>query len=420
MTSARLKKSTLIFFCKTLLIVLVVFESDKFISHIAGVDPVISAWLFAAFMSTCLILALCKSIISRNGFQLFFYAPSIVFLCVIVVSFMSAQFIFPKPMGHWLPSLYPFTLIFSFYFLYLLKASPKEAASALVATAIIVTLLLLLDLLIGFEYFDAYTRRSVFDAYQRRVVILKNEVVLGILIALAYLLTEKISRRKTVALSIAVFTMLLTQVAVMESRLALFSIMVGSAAILYLNRRIKKVYIFSLAGLIFTLTYTPFILDDIIELYGRATNYDANISIRFDTVKYLMGIYEQSHGWGVGMMSPTGGINNVLFSDQRYNFVDGGAFASIAQFGIAGLIIWLYFTIKSLKIFKSKLEHSPKEKYIPAGCFGFLIGFTINPLPLNFFLQPWTVFVGGIIIYYAWLYKHRKNKQLTPDGHSGS
>lgn len=403
MNEIRLKKSVLIGYLKIFLITVIIIESDGFITHMMGLDRILAAWSFAGLMTCCSILAICAWFLSNKKTGLLFFLPLIAFVCVFIVSAGSALFIFPKRMADWLPSLYPFTLIFFFYFLYLVRATARDVAVSFTFVAVIISLILFLDQLIGFTVLDSYKRMSSFDIYSRRIVILKNEVVLGLMFLFAYTASSLKVRYKEALLFGLFGLMLYLQVTIMESRLAVSAVIVGCGVILYFNRKMRKTHAFAFVGMVVAIATVPLWLDAAAGIAHKATNYDANIGVRFETISFMFDLYKRSYGWGVGMMSPTGTENNVLSVISGYNFADGGAFATIFQFGLGGLIIWVGYTVLILKIFKDRFESVTTERYIPLACFAFLLGFTLNPLPLNFFLQPWTILVGGALVYFAWL-----------------
>lgn len=409
MSKIRLKKSSLLGILKICLITLIILESDGLITQIIGVDRILAAWSFAGFMSSCAILAISLRLLLGKRFNLLFSLPYIAFLCAFLVSAGSALFIFPKGIYDWLPSLYMFTLVFSFYFLYLTGATARDVAISFFLAALIVSLLLFMDQLMGLTVLDFYKRASSFDIYSRRIVILKNEVVLGIMFLFAYIFSRPKIRNKEIMLLALLGFLLYVQITVMESRLAATSIAVGFGTIIYLNRQMKKTYSYLFAASLAIIATLPLWIDSFFSTAKKAIDYDSNISIRFETINFMYELYKKSYGWGVGMMSSTGTENNVLFSDFRYNFIDGGALATIFQFGLSGLIVWLSYTALLLRIFKKAHNHLTSDRNIPLACFAFLVGFTFNPLPLNFFLGPTTMFIGGALLYFAWLYAVRRS-----------
>lgn len=393
---------------KILAIILVIIESSHLISLYTGFNTELAntGYLFSAFLLATFACSIFLILINnRSNENIVFYYPLLIFITIFIVSMVSATFLFPKPIFDWLPSLYAFLPIFSFYFLYLIKATAKDIAKAFILIAILVTALLILDGIARIEVLDHYARLSIFDKYNRRIVILKNEVILGIIMLASLLISKKLSTIKTI-LSFAILAVcLLVQVKTMESRLGLVAFIVSFITIFIFNRSNKKAASLLFLGGVMLLIFLPNWLLQNSDIIKSAANLNdgGNIKIRIETVAFLKDIFYESYGFGVGMMSPTGTINNVLHSNPYINFYDGGLFASVAQFGIPAIYIWYRVNFHGVKELRQSIKSKlPEETYIPIAIISFILGFIITPLPLNLYLQPWTSFIGGIIIYFIW------------------
>lgn len=414
MSIVKIKKETLIHNIKIAIIIIAIFESEGLFSSIAGIDSQVSAWIFSAFMSLFAMLSLTLRVTSPKRESIVFFFPIIAFICAFIVSAVSALVIFPKPASNWIPSHYQFTFLFSFYFLYILNTTARELSTALVYTAIIVIILLALDQILSFEFLDSYRRASTFSSENRRIVILKNETTLGLLILLAHSIFTKQPSAKGHTLTALSCFLLIISIFLMESRLATAAIIVSCLVMTFYNKQNRRLYSYALLASIFAAATSPMWIDAVARAINIATDPDSNISIRSETIAYMFNLYKESNGWGTGMMSPTGTINNILFSDPSINYVDGGVFSSIFQFGIFGLAIWIGYTIILIKIFRYNLNFGITDRHIALACLAFLVGFTTNPLPLNFFLQPWTTFIGGLLIYFAWQFKRYRSIYSHP------
>ncbi|WP_417585979.1 hypothetical protein [Nitrincola sp.] len=413
-----MKKSKINSLFKISAITLVIFESSHLISLYFGLDKdqarvFFSASLIAFFFYSQYTVLIHK----RQNESLAFYYPLLAFLAVFFVSMISSTFLFPKPAKDWVPSLYAFLPIFSFYFLYSIKATTEDLTKSLVIIAILVTVLLIADSLSRIELLDNYTRLSIFDKHHRRVVLLKNEVILGIIILASIMLSKKLNPLKFLVLFLILTACLVVQVKTMESRLGLAALIVAMITIVYFNRFQKKSLVFVMSACSIGLVLVPGWLINNIEIMQGATNLKdgGNISIRIETISFLIDIFYKSYGFGVGMMSPTGSINNILHSNPFINFYDGGVYASVAQFGIFGAYIWYKLTFGTIKkINGTAIAANTKNRHVAIAVVGFILGFTITPLPLNLFLQPWTTFIGGVVLYYLWTLSREDNPSQTP------
>ncbi|CAN7400670.1 hypothetical protein LJR071_002412 [Pseudomonas sp. LjRoot71] len=391
---------------RILLITLVIFESSQLLSLYAGFSKELAGFSFSAFFSATFAGSIYLILTNkRHNENLAFYYPALIFFVVFIVSMISAAFLFPKPVTDWLPSLYAFLPIFSFYFLYLIKATAEDLAKALITTTILVTLLLCLDSLSRIELLDQYARLSIFDKYNRRIVLLKNEVILGIVILASVVISKNLRPSKTILCLATLLFCLFVQVKTMESRLGLVAFIISFITIFFFNRTNKKAAaLLFLAGAMLLLLLPSWLLQNS-EIIKSAVNLQdgGNIKIRIETVLFLKEIFYESYGLGVGMMSPTGNTNNILHSNQYINFYDGGVFATIAQFGALGIYIWYRVNFHGIKTLNNAAKITNAEnRYIPIAIIAFILGLTISPLPLNLYLQPWSAFVGGIVIYFIW------------------
>lgn len=410
-------KSKLATLLKILLIVVVIMESSGLISLHLGLDGDLSRMLFAAFLAAAFIFSFYLVITNkRKGESIEFYYPFIAFFAVFLVSMVSGTFLFPKPIAHWLPALYVFLPIFSFYFLYLIKATPEDLSISFIIIALFVTTLIIADKISRIDLLDNYTRLSIFDASSRRIVLLKNEVIFGIMILVSLLLSTKLKVSKALPLFCIIALCIFFQVQTMESRLGIVAFIVAFLAMMHFNKRQKKIGIILFLACAFGLFFIPIWIIQNSDALAKAFSLEdtGNISIRIDSVVFLLGLFYKSYGLGVGMMSPTGHINNILHSNPLINYYDGGVFASIAQFGVIGLYVWYKFTSYSISSLSqaAKDEHS-KNRYISIAVTGFILGFTITALPLNLFLQPWTMFVGGVILYLVWVFTNHNKQQRS-------
>lgn len=402
--SSGLSKIKLVLFC------LVIFETDGLITKLIGLDTVIGAWLFSFSMICFLFLSLVRSA-KENSFNEIkcFYYPILAFVVFFLVSFVSANFIFIKPLKDWLPSLYVFAPIFIFYFLYFFKYSSKEVIWSFILVAICISTLLLVDRVLQFSFLDDYQRRSAFFSLDvRRVVLLKNEVIFGFVATISLLITQKRSMKQVkVLIAVAAF-LFFVQAFVMESRMGFLAMGVATLILMYIKGLTKKVLTLYIIGILTVLFLFPIVFAKHIDSLSNMSFHDneSNISIRFETVEHFYHVYKESNGVGIGSMSPNARLNNALYSDEHKNVADAGAYSSLFQWGPIGFFLWVLFTIQCLKTYIHYYKKTGRNDPYSAAPFAFLLAFTFSLLPISFFTSAWCIGVGGVLIYLMWKLKY--------------
>jgi hypothetical protein len=71
---------------------------------------------------------------------------------------------------------------------------------------------------------------------------------------------------------------------------------------------------------------------------------------------------------------------------------------------VLGFILWVSLTFKCLSCFKRHFNRSGRTDPYSAAAFSFLIAFTFSLLPLSFFTSSWTIGLGGILLYFMWVF----------------
>lgn len=387
---------------------LMILELNGFVSHLLGMNESLGAYIFSGMLVVFFIVALWRMFFIQEKQEIkSFYYPALVLLAVFTVSFISANFIFIKPLSDWLPSLYAFVPIFTFYFLYVLKCNGKEVALSFVIISALVSLLLFIDQLVNISFLDDYQRMSsFFDFGSRRIVLLKNEVVLGFVFLVSFLINTELNTNKfrlVFALTAFVF---FVQVIVMESRMGFLAMAVAVLSLMLmrgLTLKVMRLYILAAIAVFFVF---PFVFKDQIIALSQMTAADdgANISIRVESTLHFYHLFLETYGVGLGSMSSTGLVNNVLNLTEENNIVDIGAFSSLFQFGVAGFVLWVFLTYKCLSCFYHHYNRSNKNDPYSAAVFSFLIAFTISLLPLSFFTSSWCIGLGGVLLYFLWIF----------------
>lgn len=392
---------------KVVLTTLLILESDGLVSGFFGFSQVTSSWFYSALICMATLIVFFLVFIKKTFVQnILFFLPIIACIIFIFVSTISALLVFPKPIMDWLPSLYLFAPICIFYLLYLLDVGPKVIQNSFIIVSIIVTALVVFDKVQYLEFLDPYTRRSVFFSLDvRRVVILKNEVIFGTLILIAHSLCSNISTKTRIVSLFTAITIFTVQTMVMESRMGVLAMVVGVLALLFVSRIGNRTFIGIILVLFLSAAFGLAVFEEHIDKIVKMDIYDegSNVLIRYETVIHYYNIFLRSDGWGIGQMSPSGVINNVLNYDERLNIADAGFISSLFQFGPLGFLIWVVYT--SMCTRESLRHHRVFENPLSASVFAFFMGFTISVLPISFFTSSWCIALGGIFLYLTWTFR---------------
>jgi hypothetical protein len=292
--------------------------------------------------------------------------------------------------------------------LYFFKYTGREVVLGLVVVSVSASLLLLFDSFSPLEFLNDYIRRSAFFSLEgRRVVILKNEVIFGFVALMSFIISSKKSVFKNKLLVTIAMFLFFIQAFIMESRMGFLAMGVATITLMYIKGITQKTLQLLITGLIVVIFIFPIVFNEHIDSLSNMSmnDSDSNISIRFETVEYYYQVFKESNGFGIGMMSSNSQSYNVLHMVEHYNILDAGAFSSLFQFGPLGLIAWVFLTVQCLKTYIKYYNQSNKTDPYSASAFGFLLAFTLSPLPISFFTATWCINMGGIFIYLMWFYR---------------
>lgn len=394
---------------KIALLCLVIFETDGLITKLIGFDTVLGSWLFSLSMIFFLFLSLLRFAKEKQFREIkSFYYPLVAFFVFFIVSFISGNFIFVKPMKDWLTSLYVFAPIFIFYFLYFFKYTSKEVIWSFVSVALLISILLIIDRISNLSFLDEYQRRSAFFSLDvRRIVLLKSEVIFGFVAVMSLLITGNQSKKENNFLLFTAGLLFFVQALIMESRMGFLAMGVAALTLMYIKGLTIKVFRLYLLGFLVVIFIFPIVFSEQIEGLLNMSMHDSesNISIRFETVEHFYHAYIESRGLGIGSMSSNGLTNNILHSGEHNNIVDAGAYSSLFQFGPFGLLIWVVFTFQSMKTYFRYYRKTNNTDPYSAASFAFVMSFTLSLLPLSFFTSSWCISIGGVLLYLMWLFR---------------
>lgn len=331
----------------------------------------------------------------------------LLFLFCAFVSFVSNTFIFHNTAADWIPALYVMTPILIPFALRTLRISAGEVLYGIFSVGLLGALLVCADQLVQFSVLDKYQRIATTDAELRRVVIFKNESAIALV--LAWVAFVRLGIRRGVIALLALLPIGVSLFVVSESRLAIVgSVMAIAAFSLAVARGRVRFRTVKWAAL-FLLTIAPFVLSKYVNQYLGSQDYfkeDSSYAWRLLTAAHYQGLFDQTSGFGFGVMSTAPDRQTVLAqsvhrsgpaSDYGFLLADIGLLGGMYQFGYVGLAIILLMTWK-MGSFMVRSGRINQEYAVGAiGCM--VLTFLISPVPMNWFTLEWTVLLGGLLWY---------------------
>lgn len=302
--------------------------------------------------------------------------PAILFCLIVIVSFISNILIFKYELNNFAPSLYMLFPVLTFYFLRNLSISSGDVIYGIIISSIFATIIVIIDIAFGIPSLMQMRRLSVFGeaGNTNRLVVLKDACVMSFVIIVAIILARNKSLMSNffyvILFSIVSIPILFT----FESRFAILVSILSTGLFVAFGRMTisRRVTYYSLgmvagipgAWLVLQKFITPMLGADW-ETYAEANN----VSVRINSLDYYFRWYERGDYFGIGHMSTSPNYDNILSSvvDNAFNLNDLGIYASLLQFGPAGLIVvsfmTIYLIVGLLRFRRSSHYHAP-ELYI--------------------------------------------------------
>lgn len=335
--------------------------------------------------------------------------------CVAVAA-IASTFIFNYALPEWAIGQYLIAPILVPIFLYTLGFRLQEIVTAILWSAVLASALMIVDQIAHMPQLDPFYRRSVAEGDGfRRIVLLKNEVNW----AMVYLLIRMIShilysdKKYRFSLMNTIFICIIGYALfiIIESRLAIYSVLVSVAAFI-LFARIGlgwRIFLISISAFA-VFTVLPFLLDKYIQAFTQSSDYlrTGNLNIRFREFEYYWDYFLRTYGMGFGVMSAGPSFSNFIAWSGRYmvpgydgfGVQDLGIVGVLVQFGVIGFIWVIGINIGCLKRFAKAGRDPDNPNRLPAiTSFCFMFGLLVAPLPMNFFTFGWTALFGWTLWY---------------------
>jgi hypothetical protein len=320
----------------------------------------------------------------------------LVIAIMFVVSFISANYIYPKPLNDWIFSFYSALPLLLVYPLILLRYTEKDVFNAIFLSAIIGCLLLIINdirplqflefKLLASHFYDESTRISLNPYMTQIFTIFVFAILLGKLPADRFLFL------------LGLFGVLIfVQARLIELRLILY----GTAFSCLITKVLILLFIGIVPAIILAEPYIRQLFDDRLLIED-----EANILIRIETFHYFWDRFLETSGIGFGIMSATGETNNVLrpqwgvYGWYGYNITDLGLYSAFLQFGVVGGLVTFYLTFKMIYVGYRGFRVMPEpDRWRPAVFATFLLASLFTPIPVNLITVTSKTLHGGLLLF---------------------
>jgi hypothetical protein len=390
----------------------VVLQANDVFASIIRADPNPLRFAFSGILLAAALISISSEAFVRGRILLGWYAvPALLYLMMLAVSALANNLLYHIPLSSWLPSMYYFAPILVLYLLAFLNVSSKDFLVGVVIASTAVALLSLSDSLLGTGILAGYERYTVLDTEATRIVVMKNELVIALLALAATIIDRWRPDRATLLLGGASAVIASSLIVVQQSRLSLLSAAVGLLIVLLLSGRVSLKNLLAVVMPIAVLILPAILylsapyLSHLAALDLADPGNSLNIEVRYRTISYFWDQFLSTGGLGFGSASYGSGFGHPISNGlvNNLNVADAGAFQALFQFGVVGLISWLWITVAMVVLAARALGQRTAAGRVPAlVVLGAVAGFTLLPLPVSVFTQAWTIQVGGALIFLAW------------------
>lgn len=349
-----------------------------------------------------------KLILGRARLPKNYIYPVLFFGYCVVVTFLSSYVINNYPPREWLFAQYMLApLLIGFLFL-LLGVNWKEVVYAMILSALICSLITIVDQFYQLPQLDIFQRGSINNRFGRRMFLMRVETGLSIAILLSFIVTRwRFDLKTIVALAIvAVDTFILFRVS--ESRQSMLTLALTMFYFILLGGiRANRLVFLSAIGAVLAGPLIWLLAGDYIEKFLTADDYlaEGNVLIRFEALNFYWEKFLETGGLGFGILSNGDDATNFFATAWRvgngswgYMIADIGIFSPLVQFGWIGLFAVVFITLRLGYAFVRMAKRVPPPHGAILYAIGaFMFGSMIHPWPMNYFTLDWTIFFGSLI-----------------------
>lgn len=335
------------------------------------------------------------------------------------VSFVSGEFFFENPADEWVPELVYFSPVLLIFVFVAFDIRANEALFGLILAATIAAILVFVDRFLLLDAMEQYRSTSGFDFEARRIMMLKNEIGLS-LAALMVICFKDFEFKGKFIFVAATLLVAFDLLVVTETRLVIGAValaFVCACLFLFNENENRRAITY---GSIAVLMATPFVLSKYIDQLhnvGSLAEEDAGVAWRLTTVDHYRQFFDETYGFGFGIMSIREGRSNIvafsihdagvmygLDANQKWGLflADTSFYGALFQFGYIGLLLTIFasFYVAYSLISARKIKNYPWRDATAA--VGFVALFLlISPWPTNMFTLNWSILSGNYLLAWA-------------------
>jgi hypothetical protein len=333
--------------------------------------------------------------------------PICLLLLIVLVSYFANDHVFSYGTDNWLLYTYIMVPLLAYYLFWVFSVSATDILAAFILMGLISAAIVAADALLQFEVLKPLVRYANVTG-TRRVPILKNETVLAFCLLAADLYGRPGWWRRAPWAPVALALLFYVIAFCFESRIAVAAMLM--ALIVYLAaRRIGSMgqFLALVFGLLFGVPALVFALERYIAPILAASDVGSylrtnNVDIRFQSADYFSEFFAQTHGLGFGLMTLNRDAHNFQSDGipKSFGVADLGLVGALYQFGWLGLIVvslaTIVLTFRLIGLGRGR-AHPSSNRILMVGAY--IAGFTLQPIPMNFFTLNWTALLGGTLWY---------------------
>lgn len=343
-----------------------------------------------------------------NLVRLYQLAPIALFAVMILESTLSNLLVFQYSVMNFLPSMYLLFPLLLYVSLRNLDISSDDVIWGLIWSAAFAAVMVIIDDLVHIPALLEMRRMSVFDeaGNTNRLVILKDSCVIALVLLASKMISRPLTVREYILYGLLCALIAFPVFFEFESRFAIIVTLLSIAGFLVTAglpfvRRTTLRFFAVLAGLpaafLALRNFIAPMLGTDFETYAANNNVD----IRIKSLTYFFNLFKETYGLGVGHMSTSPAYDNVLSSvvDQSFNLNDLGIYASMLQFGVAGLIIVLSMTFYLIYALyrMGRTAHNRHYELHMLACY--IVASLLQVVPTNFFTLSYSCIYGSLLWY---------------------
>lgn len=322
-----------------------------------------SLWIYFLISITIILLVLNIKLIIKHRYRFILFIFTFLILNFIEISMTSLKFGQPFSMAL---SRYKYLLIFVAYIpisVILNKINIEKLKIMIINLGTVLSILYIIQAII-------YPKLIIFNMYYMeradriRFYTGSYLIIISILITFSYLLCN-FKRKYFIYLVIQIFMLIF----VSQTRSSIVILFITLILGLLINikdfnfKKFLKVFIMISFVIILLMPYISKLTDSIKDSLFNEYSDNGSISIRIDAQKYMINKIKENPLLGVGMYDNTyQEAGNITGSVYKYYVADVGIIGFVFQYGILGLLVFVYLWIKMInstyKIYKRKKESS--------------------------------------------------------------